>query len=320
MLITPSLPGADKASFEGNNVNLVEAARVTEECIRARVGSLALCGTTGQGHSVTWEEKVSFIDTVVQVNKNRIPIFAGSTTLGTRETANQMKALRDIGAPGAFVGLALWQTPTIENASQWYKDLGEAVPDMGIMVYANSNFFKTDFPQELWEAIVAKKARTVITCKMSSGHMSQNLESILRACGKALFFMPGGGALTTYETFQKTGTKWRGFWSTAVNAGPEPLVALADALEKGDLKRAEEVAADMATVPGHQPQGKREQFRQMNVQAEQLRAKYSDFMDPGPLRPPYNDVPSDWLAAGMGAGRGWAEMRKKYIKAPATAR
>jgi len=323
MMITPAKEGADKASFVGSNVNLEEAARVTEAMIQAGVGSLALCGTTGEGHSLTWEEKYSFIDTVSQVNRGRIPIFAGATTLGTRETIKQMKALRDIGAPGAFVGLALWQTPTIENASNWYKDLGENVPDMAVMVYANSNFFKTDFPLELWQAIVAKKAHTVITCKMSSSYMSEHLEEILRACGKALFFMPGGGAMATYETFQKTGTKWRGYWSTAVNAGPEPLVALADALAKGDMKRAEEINADMRAVPHWAPPRGTTPYtsREMNVQGERLRGMYSDFMKTGPLRPPYTDVPPEYLASGKAAGAGWAQMRKKYIKtaAPATA-
>ena len=292
MLITPALPGADNAQFEGNNVNLVEGARAVEACIQAGVGSLALCGTTGEGHSLTWEEKVSFIDTAVQTNKNRIPLFAGATTLGTRATVNHMKALRDLGAPGAFVGLALWQTPTIENASQWYKDIGDAVPDMGVMVYANSNFFKTDFPLEFWQAVVAKKAATVITCKMSSGHMSANLEAILRACGKSLFFMPGGGAVATYETFQKTGTPWQGFWSTAVNAGPEPLVALADALEKGDLDRAREVAAEMATAPGHQPQGRREEFRVDERPGRAHKGPVLRLHGPGPVAPALHRRPN----------------------------
>ena len=55
-------------------------------------------------------------------------------------------------------------------------------------------------------------------------------------------------------------------------------------------------------------------FNAMNVQAEQLQAMYSDFMKPGPLRPPYTDVPEEWRDAGKAAGSQWAELRKKYIK------
>jgi len=318
MMITPAKEGADQIGFVGNTVNLDEAARVANEMVLDGIGSFALCGTTGEGHSLTWEEKVSFIDTVVQVNKNRVPIFAGATTLGTRETIKQMKALRDLGAPGAFVGLALWQTPTIENASNWYKDLGEAVPTTGIMVYANSMFFKTDFPEDFWAAIAAK-APTVVTCKMSSSYMSQNLAKVLRAGNNKLTFL-GGGSLEAYNTFQKVGAPWRGTWSTAVNAGPEPLVAQYRALAEGDLKRFEEVTADIRSVPRHTPQNSQFTFAQMNVQAERMRAHYGDYMKPGPLRPPYKDVPEDWRAAGEAAGKGWAQMRKKYARTAAPAR
>ena len=315
MMITPAKEGADDILFEGNTVNLDEAARVANNMVNDGVGSFALCGTTGEGHSLTWEEKVSFIDTMVQVNKDRVPIFAGATTLGTRATINEMKALRDLGAPGAFVGLALWQTPTIENASNWYRDLSEAVPDMGIMVYSNSRFFKTDFPEEFWMAVVAK-APTVVTCKISSAYIRENLAKVLRVAGDKLTFL-GGGSIDDYNIFQQVGAPWRGTWSTAVNGGPEPLVAQYRAMAEGDLKRAAEITADIRSVPSHTPLAWKSMFtfNHMNVQAERMRAKYSDYMDPGPLRPPYTDVPPEWEIAGKACGEGWAEMRKKYIKA-----
>src|SRR5262249_39125715 len=81
--------------------------------------------------------KRAFVDAIVQVNRKRVPVFAGATALGTKETIRQMRGLKDVGVDGAFVGLPLWQTPTIENAVQFYADLGEAVPDMPILVYAN---------------------------------------------------------------------------------------------------------------------------------------------------------------------------------------
>ena len=313
MMVTPSKEGADKISFRGNTVDLDEAARVAEAMIQAGIGSFALCGTTGEGHSLTFEEKVTFIDTVSQVNRDRIPIFAGSTTLGTRETVKHMKALKDLGAPGAFVGLPLWQSPTIENSSQFYTDLGEAMPDMAIMIYANQNFFKTDFPVEFWEALVAKKPQTVLVSKMS------NTEANMKAAGKQVYFMPGTNPLTSYLKLQELGLPWRNFWSTRGNCGPEPLVALGEALDRGDVARAEEIEADTRAVPGWQPPQGTSQFtsKEMNVQGERMMALYGGYMKPGPLRPPYTDVAPEYLAAGKAAGTAWAKMREKYVKQPA---
>ena len=44
----------------------------------------------------------------------------------------------------------------MENAVGFFADLGEAVPDLPVMVYANRFFFKFDFPVEFWQGIAAK--------------------------------------------------------------------------------------------------------------------------------------------------------------------
>src|SRR5438445_7969753 len=102
MVPTPCKPGED--TWEAtDSVDLDEAARMTEQLIRDGIGGIAACGTTGECAALLWEEKRAFIDAVVQVSSHRVPVFAGATALGTRETIRQMKGLRDVGADGAFV-------------------------------------------------------------------------------------------------------------------------------------------------------------------------------------------------------------------------
>ena len=148
--VAAMVPTPCKENAEGwdatDSLELDETARMTENYIRAGIGVIAACGTTGECAALLWEEKRAFVDAIVLVNRKRVPVFAGATALGTKETIQQMRGLRDVGADGAFVGLPLWQTPTIENAVKYYADLGEAVPDMPILVYANARVFKSDFP------------------------------------------------------------------------------------------------------------------------------------------------------------------------------
>src|SRR5712692_10502572 len=141
MVPTPTKEGAEGWDVP-DSVDLDETARMVENYIRAGIGAIAACGTTGECAALLWEEKRAFIDTIVQVNRKRVPIFAGATALGTKEVLRQMRALQGVGADGAFLGLPLWQTPTIDNAVQFFADLGEAAPDIPIMVYANPMFFK----------------------------------------------------------------------------------------------------------------------------------------------------------------------------------
>ena len=309
MMITPATPDAGSWRTEFS-VNLEESARVAKAFVASGCGGLALNGTTGECAALLWEEKLQFTDTVVQSVNHRIPVFAGCTSLGTKETIRQMRAARALGAEGAFVGLPLWQTPTMENMVQWYADLSEAVPDMGIMVYSNEMFFKSNFPAPFWYG-VAQKAPTVITCKITSSAIVTNFLDLVERTGNRITYIPsqGGQALMLWKIAPD---HVNGLWATRANAGPEPLVALSDALEANDEKRMREVLADMAKVPGHAADFSK--FNQYNIQAERMQATYSDFMKPGPLRPPYTDVPEDWRAAGERAGKGWAELRKKYMK------
>ena len=89
---------------------------MTDWLIKPGVTGLGLFGTTGEGHSLLWEEKLRCAETAVEAAAGRVQIFGGVTALGTREVIRQMRGLRDVGVQGALVGLPLWQTPTVENA------------------------------------------------------------------------------------------------------------------------------------------------------------------------------------------------------------
>ena len=132
-------------------VDVAEATRATGKLVTDGAGSIGLCGTTGECAALTWAEKLEFYSAVRDTVAGRVPLFAGATTLGTRDTIDQMRALVGLGIDGAFVGLPLWQTPTLANAVRFYADLAEAVPEMPILVYGNSFFFKFDYPVEFWQ-------------------------------------------------------------------------------------------------------------------------------------------------------------------------
>jgi len=305
---TPCKEGSDKWDAT-DSVDLEETARMTESLIQAGIGSLTACGTTGECAALLWEEKRAFIDTIVQVNRKRVPVFAGATALGTKEVVRQMKGLRDLGADGAFVGLPLWQTPTLENSVQFYADLSEAVSDMAVMIYSNALFFKSSFPTAFW-AEVAKNASTVITTKVTYG-IGTLLEDI-RVAGHQINFMPGQNNI--FPAYKMARTKITACWSTSAAMGPEPVVALMEAIQKDDEKRVDEIWEDMRSVPAFMPPGAVSQFAQYNAQAEKWRFNASGYINCGPSRAPYHDLPDNWKKQAELHGKGWAELRKKYMR------
>ena len=312
MVVTPCKEGGDHWS-NTDSVDHEETAKMIEGLVQAGVGTIAACGTTGECAALLWEEKKAYIDTIVQVNRHRVPVFAGATALGTKEVIRQMRAFKDMGVEGAFVGLPLWQTPTLKNSVQYFADLGEAVPDMGLMVYANSRVFKSSFPTEFWEGL-ARKAPTVVTCKIAYG--MEHLEDDVRVAGHQIAFLPIDR--NAYDAYKQVGSHLTGLWSTGAANGPEPIVALADALQRGDEKRMQEILSDMAALPpgGMPPGSAGDPLASFNTQMVKANVNAAGWVKAGPFRAPYYDLPDGWSQERANArGKAWAELRKKYMKA-----
>lgn len=309
MVPTPCKEGADGWDAT-DSVDLDETARMVEKLIGDGIGLIAACGTTGECAALLWEEKRAFVDTIVQVTRKRVPIFAGATALGTKEIVRQMRGLKDLGADGAFIGLPLWQTPTLENSVQFFEDLGQAVPDMPIMIYANPMFFKSVFPTEFWEG-VARKAPTVITTKAT--YDAKQLPADLAVAGHRINFMPGqNGVYTAYKLLR---TRVTASWWTSAAMGPEPLVALMDAIRRDDEGQVDAIWEDVHSVPPMIPAGEFSHFAEYNAQIEKARFNAAGYVKCGPSRAPYRDLPESWRRQAEVHGKGWAELRHKYARA-----
>src|SRR5215210_1138859 len=86
---TPTKPDAGGWDV-ADSVDLDEAERLTESLIAAGVGSIGLCGATGECAALLWEEKEAFVAALVDVARRRVPIIGPATVLGTKEVVQQM--------------------------------------------------------------------------------------------------------------------------------------------------------------------------------------------------------------------------------------
>lgn len=315
---TPSTPKASDWR-ETDSVDYDTSKKLFERMVSSGVKGFALCGTTGECAALLWDEKLKYIKTSVETVKHRGYIFAGCTSLGTKETIRQLREMQRAGADGAFVGLPLWQTPTLENSVKFYQDLGEALPDFPVMIYSNSNFFKTTFPNEFWAGI-GKHANTVITNKIS--YQPVDLEADMKAATDRVQFIPGGfGAI---DAWRKVGDRIRGCWTT--QPWPEIYVAMVNAMASGDRKKLEEIETDLKGIPSRNPtkqagpaRGPESEFAHYNSQVERESWNQSSYMKVGPPRPPYRDLPEHWKQSIAPWAKAMDALWKKYAQQPAPA-
>jgi dihydrodipicolinate synthase/N-acetylneuraminate lyase len=296
---TPMRDDVDPLGAE-STVDIAEACRAAEQLIRDGVGLIGLCGTTGEGPTTTWSERVELYDAVRQTIAGGVPVLAGTTALGTKEVVEQMRTVRQLGLDGAFVGLPLWQTPTLDNAIGFHEDLSRAVPDLAVLVYANRFFFKFDYPLEFWRR-VARRCPTVVACKTSF----PLTDELLDVAGEQVAFLNGEGGLLTaaYRSFPDYP---HGCWATSAAMGPQPWVAAMEAMSGGDRDRALELLEAIDGVPVPVPDWTT--FPQYNLQFEKARIDAAGYMRCGLPRPPYTDLPPQWREAALANAAAWREL------------
>src|SRR5215471_9507117 len=83
-----------------NAVDVEEAARAADVLVRDGASAICLNGTFGELSSLTLDEIVDFTRAVVESVDDRVPVFAGATTLNTRDTIARARIFRDLGAHG----------------------------------------------------------------------------------------------------------------------------------------------------------------------------------------------------------------------------
>ncbi|HEX6512115.1 MAG TPA: dihydrodipicolinate synthase family protein [Chloroflexota bacterium] len=296
-----------------DSIDVDEGVRLVENLIAGGCTSIGIAGTTGECAALLWEEKRDYVAAVVETVRKRIPVIGGATALGTKEVVRQMRGFKEVGADACLIGLPLWQTPTLENSVQFFADLSEALPDMAVMVYANSMFFKSVFPTDFW-AGVARKAPTVRLCKVSYGieHIVQDLD----AAGHAINFIVGEGNL--YEAYKKAGTRITAGWATSAGMGPEPIVALMDAILKDDADRAAQVSADIKSLPPTFPPPLefRQEFPRYNAQVNKYLGNAIGYANFGPFRAPYTDLPEEYRKQLDVLAEARKALRQKYVRVP----
>jgi 4-hydroxy-tetrahydrodipicolinate synthase len=93
-------------------------------------------GSTTEFYANTVEEQKTVIKTVVETVDRRVPVVAGASHSGTRETVKMAKFVEEAGADCVLVVPPYYHTPTKEGLFQHYKQVADSIK-IGVMVYNN---------------------------------------------------------------------------------------------------------------------------------------------------------------------------------------
>jgi trans-o-hydroxybenzylidenepyruvate hydratase-aldolase len=304
---TPAKEGSDRLDAT-NTIDLDETARLAESLVRDGATGIMALGTMGECATVAHNDYEVYVDCLLQTVKGRIPTFVGTTALGGHEIARRIRFVKERGATGTLLGIPMWQPATLDMAVQFYASVAATFSDFPIMVYANARAFRFAFGVDFWKAIL-DKAPTVMSAKFSSKAILK--DSVAATKGRVNFVPPVGLA---YEFAQLSPETANTCWIPAV--GPQPALALMNALAARDAQRAKAVADDIAWAvePHHIVTGSQDVFASYNIQLEKILMSASGYCKTGPIRPPYNVMPENFAQAARESGQRFAKLREKYSR------
>lgn len=299
---TPSDENASNPTST-STVDLAEATRGAKALVDDDVDAIMINGTFGEAPTLTRDEWETFTETVIEAVNGRIPVLAGPTTLNTRETIDRAQFTRDKGADGLLLGRPMWCQLSPKATVQFYQDVAEAVPELGIIVYHNPSAFKNRLTPDLWSELA--EIPQVVGAKYGS------IDDKYRDCFAAV---AGRLRLMCIEKDWDIAYQWfpdhaLACWSSGAACDPLPAVQLREAIAANEIERASEICRRMTeSLKPLFPEGKRNLFRLYTIPLERARMDAAGYIKTGPTRPPYHVIPDEYLKDARTSGELWVAL------------
>ena len=235
-IITPMNPD--------ESVNLPELRNQIERLIAGGVHGIFCFGTHGEGYILSTQEKEEILEATIDQVKGRVPVYAGTGCISTRDTIYMSRRAQELGADVLSI-----ITPSFAAASQkelydHYCEVAKHV-DLPIVLYN----IPPRTGNKLLPETVAKLARDVDViqgAKDSSGDL-ENLKAYIRLTqdvGKPFSVLAGndGAILTCLKEGGAGGIAGR------ANLYPKSLASIYNSFVAGDIAQAEKLQDAVATL------------------------------------------------------------------------
>ena len=223
-------------------INESALRKLTEHLIDGGVHGLFPVGSQGEFFSLTFEQKKEAIRIVVDETRNRIPVYAGTGAVTTREAIETTRMAQDLGVSAVSVITPYFLVPSQKELIIHYKAIAKACPNLPILLYSNPDRTQVPFPTSTVLELAA--VDNIVGIKDSSGDMSMTSEYIRLTRGMNFHVLMGRDTLI-YAALCYGAT---GSICATGNVDPRVPVEIYEAFMAGDHKRALEAQYRLAPL------------------------------------------------------------------------
>lgn len=215
-------------------INETELRNQVNRQIEAGVHGLFCLGTNGENYILSQAEKLEIIRIVVDENKGRLPVYAGTGCVGTKETIELSQKAKELGVDALSVITPYFAAISQDELYTHFKAVAEAV-DLPVVLYN----IPARTGNNLDYTTVARLAEipNIVAVKDSSGNFD-NILRYLEATDPASFAVLSGNDSLILWTLLAGGT---GGISGIANLFPVTMVKIYELWKQGDFVTAKAV-------------------------------------------------------------------------------
>jgi 4-hydroxy-tetrahydrodipicolinate synthase len=212
--------------FKNDKVDIHRLQQLVEFHIEMGTHGIVAAGTTGESGTLSHEEKILVIQTVIEQARERIPVIAGTAMNATKDCIRLTQEAMELGAHAALIMTPAYIKPTQEGLYEHYSQIAHsaAIP---IILYNIPGRTACDLLPET----VARLAviSNIIGIKEATGQMSR-LQQILRLTDHSIDVYSGDDL--TAAAWILAGAK--GVISVTANVAAKAMAKLCDLALDGD--------------------------------------------------------------------------------------
>lgn len=218
---------------EDETVNYEELVNQIERLIAAGVHGIFVFGTNGEGYILDEEEKAEIIRVAVKTVNGRVPVYAGTGCVSTRDTIRMSRKAKELGADVLSIITPSFAAASQEELIRHFETVANAV-DMPILLYN----IPARTGNALAPATVQKLSQVanIVGAKDSSGNFDNILQYIEKTRGgdKPFTVLSGNDSLILWTLL----AGGNGAIAGCANVFPHTMVSIYEKFIAGDLEGA----------------------------------------------------------------------------------
>ena len=214
-------------------INELELRNQVNRQIESGIHALFPLGTNGEAYIMSHEEKLQIIKIVVEEARGRVPVYAGTGCISTKETIELSLEAKELGVDVLSIITPSFAAASQEELYNHYKEVAEAV-DLPIILYN----IPARTGNSLAPATVARlsKIPNIVGVKDSSGNFDNMLQYIEKTKDSNFIVLSGNDSLILWCLL----AGGRGGIAGCANVYPDTMVNIYEQFIKGDINKARE--------------------------------------------------------------------------------